>query len=60
MKKLAMIMEANNRAFACTRVDWFLRKIREMEEEINLYIFRSAGGFDFTWLSGVNRVYGIT
>lgn len=30
MKKLAMIMEANNRAFACTRVDWFLRKIREI------------------------------
>lgn len=60
MKKLAMIMEAIICAFACACVDWFLRKIREMEEEINLYIFRSAGGFDFTWLSGVNRVYGIT
>lgn len=45
MKKLAMIMEANNRAFACTRVAWFLKKIREMEEEINLYIFRSAGAW---------------
>lgn len=45
MKKLAMIMEANNRAFACTRVAWFLKKIREMDEEINLYIFRSAGAW---------------
>lgn len=45
MKKLAMIIEANNRAFACTRVAWFLKKIREMGEEINLYIFRSAGAW---------------
>lgn len=45
MKKLAMIMEANNRAFACTRVACFLKKIREMKEEINFYIFRSAGAW---------------
>lgn len=45
MKKIAMIMEAGKRAFASSRVAWFLKKIREMEEEIDLYIFRSAGAW---------------
>lgn len=45
MKKIAMIMEANKRAFACTRAAWFLRQIRETEEEISIYIFRSAGAW---------------
>lgn len=59
MKKLAMIMDANNRAFACTRVACFLKKIREMEEEIKFYIFRSAGAWtlDRNYNMGEYNIY---
>lgn len=59
MKKIAMIMEANKRVFACTRAAWFLKKIREMEEEISIYIFRSAGAWtlDLDYNVGEYNIY---
>ncbi|MDE7177004.1 MAG: GGDEF domain-containing protein [Lachnospiraceae bacterium] len=59
MKKIAMIMEANKRAFACTRASWFLKKIQEMEEEISIYIFRSAGAWtlDLNYNIGEYNIY---
>lgn len=59
MKKIAMIMEAGKRAFASTRVAWFMKKIREMEEEISLYIFRSAGAWtlDLNYNIGEYNIY---
>lgn len=59
MKRIAMIMEAGKRAFASTRAAWFLKKIREMEEEINLYIFRSAGVWtlDLNYNVGEYNIY---
>ncbi len=59
MKRIAMIMEANKRAFACTRAAWFLKKIRAMEEEISIYIFRSAGAWtlDTNYNVGEYNIY---
>lgn len=59
MKRIAMIMEAGKRAFASTRAAWFLKKMREMEEEINLYIFRSAGVWtlDLNYNVGEYNIY---
>lgn len=59
MKKIAMIMEAGKRAFASSRAAWFLNRIREMEEEINFYIFRSAGAWtlDLNYNIGEYNIY---
>lgn len=59
MKRVALIMEAGRRAFASTRVAWLLKWIREMEEEINLYIFRSAGAWtlDLNYNIGEYNIY---
>lgn len=59
MKRIAMIMEAGKCAFASTRAAWFLKKMREMEEEINLYIFRSAGVWtlDLNYNVGEYNIY---
>lgn len=43
MKKIALIMDDEIRAFTITRVAAIMRKIRESGEEVNLYIFRSSG-----------------
>lgn len=59
MRKLAIVIEANNRVFACSRVIAFSKKIREMKEEINLYIFRSdsAWTLDQNYNMGEYNIY---
>lgn len=59
MKKIALFLEAGKRAFTLIRIEGILKRIQEVSEDIELYIFRSSGArsLDLDYNIGEYNIY---